>query len=63
MMILNKICIISILSERLHVGSERVLDIFYSSRTNEHLHDSSTGLSLMIDRYIVDEIVLELQGR
>ena len=55
--------IIPILSKRLHVGSERVFDIFYSSRTNEHLHDSSTGLSLMIDRYIVDEIVLELQGR
>jgi len=55
--------IVAILSERLHVSGERALDIFYSSRTNERLHDSSTGLYLMSDRYIVDEIVLELQGR
>ena len=54
--------IVTLLSERLNVGSERALDIFYTSRTNERLHDESTGLYLMSDLYIVDDIILELQG-
>ena len=41
----------------------KALDIFYTSRTNELLHDEKTGLYLMSDLYIVDEIILELQGR
>ena len=55
--------IVTILSKRLDVDSERALDIFYTSRTNERLHDEHTGLYLMSDIYIVDEIILELQGR
>ena len=37
------------------------LDIFYTSRTNERLHDPHTGLYLMSDLYIVDEIIQELR--
>ena len=55
--------IVTLLSERLNISSERALDIFYTSRTNERLHDEKTGLYLMSDLYIVDEILLELQGR
>jgi hypothetical protein len=55
--------IVTLLSERLDVSSERALDIFYTLRTNERLHDETTGLYLMSDLYIVDEIILELQGR
>lgn len=55
--------IVTLLSKRLDVSGERALDIFYTSRTNERLHDEHTGLYLMSDRYIVDELVLELQGR
>ena len=42
---------------------ERALDIFYTSRTNELLHDEHTGLYLMSDLYIVDEVIRELQGK
>ena len=60
----NKVgCIVTLLSERLDVSGERALDIFYTSRTNERLHDEHTGLYLMSDLYIVDEIILEFQGR
>ena len=54
---------VTLLSERLNISSERALDIFYTSRTNERLHDEKTGLYLMSDLYIVDELILELQGR
>lgn len=55
--------IVTLLAERLDVTSERALDIFYTSKTNERLHDEKTGLYLMSDLYIVDDIILELQGR
>ena len=50
------------LSQRLDVSGERALDIFYTSRTNERLHDEHTGLYLMSDLYIVDEVIMELQN-
>ena len=55
--------IVTLLAERLDVTCERALDIFYTSKTNERLHDEKTGLYLMSDLYIVDELILELQGR
>ena len=53
--------IVTLLQQRLDVSSERALDIFYTSRTNERLHDEHTGLYLMSDLYIVDEVIQELR--
>ena len=55
--------IVTLLAERLDVSGERALDIFYTSRTNERLHDEHTGLYLMSDRYLVDELMLELKEK
>lgn len=55
--------IVTLLSKRLDISGERALDIFYTSRTNERLHDEHTGLYLMGDLYIVDEIIRELQSK
>jgi hypothetical protein len=55
--------IITLLAERLDISGERALDIFYTSDTNERLHDEKTGLYLMSDLYIVDEVIMELQNR
>jgi hypothetical protein len=55
--------IVTLLAMRLDISSEQALDIFYTSRTNERLHDKKTGLYLMSDRYLVDEVILELQGK
>ena len=53
--------IVTLLAERLDVTSERALDIFYTSKTNELLHDPSTLLYTFSDLYIVDDIIHELQ--
>ena len=53
--------IVTLIAERLDVSGERALDIFYTSRTNERLHDEHTGLYLMSDRYLVDEVIRELR--
>ena len=54
--------IVTLLAKRLDISGERALDIFYTSRTNERLHDPRTGLYLLSDLYIVDEVIKELQG-
>lgn len=53
--------IVILLSERLDISSERALDLFYTSKTNERLHDSATLLYTFSDRYIVDEVIREIQ--
>ena len=54
--------IVTQLSERLDISSERALDLFYTSETNERLHDESTLLYTFADGYIVDEVIREIQG-
>ncbi len=53
--------IVTILSQRLNVSSERALDLFYTSKTNEHLHDPETLLYTFSDWYVADEVIRELQ--
>ena len=53
--------IVTLLAERLDISGERALDIFYTSKTNELLHDPSTLLYTFGDLYIVDEVIREIQ--
>ncbi|MBO4529522.1 MAG: DUF3791 domain-containing protein [Paludibacteraceae bacterium] len=53
--------IVMLLAKRLDITPERALDLFYTSKTNEYLHDSSTLLYTFGDRYIVDEVIREIQ--
>ncbi len=53
--------IVSLLSQRLNISSEHALDLFYTSKTNELMHDPSTLLYTFSDRYIVDEVIKEIQ--
>ena len=55
--------IVTLLAERLGVTSESALDVFYTSRTSQLLHDPSTQYYTFSDGYIVDDIILEIQGR
>ncbi len=53
--------IVMLLAERLNISPVHALDIFYTSKTNERLHDPSTLLYTFGDRYIVDDVIRELQ--
>ncbi|MDO4737815.1 MAG: DUF3791 domain-containing protein [Bacteroidales bacterium] len=53
--------IVTILSDRLDISSERALDVFYTSKTCERLHDPSTLLYTFSDLYIVEDIIREIQ--
>ena len=53
--------IVTLLSEQLNISSERALDLFYTSKTCERLHDPSTLLYTFSDGYIVDDVLREIQ--
>lgn len=49
------------LAKKLNISPAQALDVFYESETCEMLHDKSTGLYLMSNKYLADEFVLECQ--
>ena len=53
--------IIMMLAETLHIDAEQALDLFYSPRTYQLLSDPKSGLQLMSDQYIVDDVLKELE--
>jgi hypothetical protein len=55
--------IIMLLSKALEVDAGRALDIYYSTKAAQNLADPATGLQLMSDQYIVEDILSELQGK
>lgn len=56
-------CIVVALADKLGITYKKALDMFYSSRTSERLHDERSGLYLMSDGFIVDEVLMEQQCR
>lgn len=63
LLLCNKIGrVVTILSHRLEISGERALDVFYTSRTCERLHDPATQLYLFSDGYIAEDTIRELQG-
>ena len=54
--------IIMMLAEALQIDAERALDLFYSTKTYRQLSDSKYGLQLMSDQYLLDNILMEIQG-
>lgn len=53
--------VIMMLAEVLQIEAERALDLYYSTETSLQLADSTSGLQLMSDQYIVDNILEELR--
>lgn len=53
--------VIILLSQRLGVDASQAMNIFYASRVCALLHEPKSGLQLMSDAYVADEIVIELQ--
>lgn len=54
--------IILMLAETLQIDEERALDYFYTSKTYRQLTNPKSGLQLMSDQYILDNIIQELQN-
>ncbi len=53
--------IIMLLAEALHISAERALDLFYSTEVYQKLTDPKTGLQLMSDQYILEDLIHELR--
>ena len=53
--------IVMLLSKRLDIDAKQALNIFYGSRVCALIHNPESGLQLLSDAYVADEIVMELQ--
>ena len=52
--------IIPLLAETLHISAERALDLFYSTQVYQQLINPKSGLQLMSDQYILEDLIREL---
>lgn len=55
--------IVMLLAKEKNITPEQALDIYYSSRTAQLLSDPNTGLQLMSDQYVLEDLLKELQER
>lgn len=53
--------IIILLAETLQISAERALDLFYSTNVYQQLINPKTGLQLMSDHYILEDLIEELR--
>lgn len=55
--------IVMLLAKKENITPEQALDIYYSSRTAQLLSDPNTGLQLMSDQYVLEDLLEELEKR
>ena len=53
--------IVMLLAKEKNITPEQALDIYYSSRTAQLLSDPNTGLHLMSDQYVLEDLLKELE--
>ena len=53
--------IVMLLAKEKNITPEQALDIYYSSRTAQLLSDPKTGLQLMSDQYVLEDLLKELE--
>ena len=53
--------IIMMLAKELGISPESALDLFYSTDVCRQLSNAKTGLQLMSDRYVVENVLDELR--
>lgn len=53
--------IIMMLAKKLGVTPERALDLFYSTEVCRQLSDAKTGLQLMSDAYVLEDVLSEIR--
>lgn len=52
--------IVMMLANELQVSPEDALDIYYTSKTAKLLADPNSGLQLMSDNYVFEDLLMEL---
>lgn len=55
--------IVILLAKKKNITPEQALDIYYSSRTAQLLSDPNTGLQLMSDQYVLEDLLEELEKK
>ena len=50
-----------LLAEALQIDAECALDLLYSTKTYSQLSDPNSGMQLMSDQYILENILAELK--
>lgn len=55
--------IVIMLADRLGIDEERALDMFYSTKTYKLLSDTKSGIQLMSDEYILEDVLNEIANR
>lgn len=55
--------IVMLLAKKKNITPEQALDIYYSSRTAQLLSNPNTGLQLMSDQYVLEDLLEELKKR
>lgn len=50
------------LAQKMNISPEQALDIFYSSKTTQQLSNPDTGLQLMSDDYVLEDLLNELNN-
>ena len=55
--------IVMLLAKKKNITPEQALDIYYSSRTAQLLSDPNTGLQLMSDQYVFEDLLEELEKK
>lgn len=54
--------IVMMLAQKMNISPEQALDIFYSSKTTQQLSNPDTGLQLMSDDYVLEDLLNELNN-
>lgn len=52
--------IVMLLAEALKINSEEALDIFYSTKVYQQLVNPETGMQLMSDQYVLEDLLTEI---
>lgn len=52
--------IIAMVAKERNIGVAKATDLFYRSKTCSELHNPDTGLYLMGDKYILDNLLSEI---
>ena len=55
--------IIMMLAKELRIDPERALDLFYSTDVCRQLSDPKTGLQLMSDGYVLEDVLSEIRTK